>query len=409
MDTEQNKTIKDALASRVDFFKLIIVGILLALGINLISSALDKLVNIPNLILLLGAFLVLASLAFFAFEIFGTRKMSRTVEAMLIYSRENNSLIAVNEYSFSEEVTRTMKAIFTENKAFQMIWEKEPLVSRSYRQNKDSENLLEQNKQNDSSVDTESPPFLIITCVEDSEKSVETKSSYLLKEIIEFVILDRLSTHLTDYFAKLEGREIFVKEYLRDDMPTLLLENRILALLSSPLETRAPFSEFALSKNQPNGEIHLIIGQDGATYRRFNLVLPKGSTVFRPEQNVLCIENNRLSFSFKVEYSGASYLVPNDFLFLYAGTENIKNIDCKQITIHINAELKKGALLLPKGWSLYQWVDSFLDSITEFSSFDLFLEKINWNSLSAYFYIQARLRERRTQKLQENIGQEEVS
>jgi len=121
------KSLRDALADRGEFLRVILIGSLLALGINLITSVLDKVLGAQWLIITVGIVSTLLAILLLSLRIFGSRRIKKTVKAIIIYNRETNEIEPIHKYEFSEEISRIFKALFQENPAFRTIWDKEPL------------------------------------------------------------------------------------------------------------------------------------------------------------------------------------------------------------------------------------------------------------------------------------------
>jgi hypothetical protein len=220
--------------------------------------------------------------------------------------------------------------------------------------------------------------FSIVKVVEEDERE-KSKAEKILEETIEYLILEELSTHLATYFNEFKHNDKLIKEYSRNDFPEILLQNRIINLLSTPFEDRAIFTKAGMTKNPEEGEIVSIYGNDGSRFSKFDLVLPAGSTVSRIDDGLLLIENSRISLLIAIIYEGWGANFPPGFEYNYCGKIE-ENLDLYGLQIILNYTIKPKALLYGSKWNYHNWIDSFIDRLVEFASFDDFLKKIDWES-----------------------------
>jgi hypothetical protein len=89
--------------------------------------------------------------------------------------------------------------------------------------------------------------------------------------------------------------------YGRKDIPSVLLTNTFLELFSRPMAERPAFVGFGTD----NENTVYAIGADGVIFEKFDLTLPKGSAVKRPEKNKIVIETKKVKILMVVRYDGA--------------------------------------------------------------------------------------------------------
>jgi len=396
METNIPKTLRDRLARREDFIRVVVIGAVIALGINLLSVGISQLLPIDKPItLIVGAVVTTLSLLYLSKFIFGERHIGTAFKAFIVFDPVKKRIVPVREYAFSEEVYRAIRASFLENKALEAHWENEPLTKERMTNKKSDSNNSDANIETKKEADNISGTGDIFAFVsrQDSstiEKMPEPKAASILREAIEFVVLERLSLTLSEYFRSYADDDRYIKEYIRDDVPALLLQNRILSLLTTPLENRAVFLK-QLSKNPPKGEITLALGPDGAMYSRFDLVLPKNTKITRPDPGVLHLENERLELTLTTLYEGFWTSLPFDFIGFYVGYDPNK-VATLQVNIKVDAKIKTWGLFRTLGWEYFRWVDSFMEAVEKFASEDAFFSRINWNALSAHLYVISRQR-----------------
>ncbi|MFH1267189.1 MAG: hypothetical protein ABIK89_15785, partial [Planctomycetota bacterium] len=250
------------------------------------------------------------------------------------------------------------------------------------------------------------PSYVMIIKAHVPDPGEHPRSYALLREAAEYAIIHQLSLDLSAYFQDYSPDDKLVQEYTRSDVPQILLQNRVLSLLCTPLEERVPFIELSMSKHQPPGEIHSVHRLDGSVYSRFDLWLPSGSTLSRPSSNVLQLDSKRLSLTLKVVFKGINTNVPAGFLPFFFGVEP-RCFVTYQVDVRVTAVVKPWALLRQAGWRYYQWLDSFLDRLHEFLSFDDYLNRIQWDANYARLRIDHNSRKRRKQSEEQTLATEE--
>jgi hypothetical protein len=384
MDSE-SKYIGEILARRKEFIQLVCVAAILALGINLLAGSIIANKWLPKeaqtylaLALILGALVWVSVLSF------RRKAFVKEFEACFLLDSENN-IVAIHDYEFSSDLARTLNAVLRENSAFDSLWKLSPLSHKKKKESAtDSETTKTQKEQPSSD---RKPAYLAITKLTVPDERGEPKSATLLREAIEYIILDELSLHLSAYFNEYSDEDKYIKEYQRRDIPSLLLENRVLELLTTPFEERAAFvSMFKDDKSKPKGEIRTIYAEDGTVFDRFDLVLPAETIITRPKPGTICIENKRFLLTMTCSYQGFSGNIPLDFVALYLQKDPDK-IDVRQVTIGLEYKVKAFSLLRRSGWEYYHWVDSFSDTLEQKFSVDSFFRKIQWDSLSVLFQV----------------------
>jgi hypothetical protein len=376
------------LSRRKEFIQLVFVAAVLAFGISLLAGAvLDFQAVSRRTFELGGASLVVVALVWVLAITFETRKFSREFEAFFLFDPKTKRIIQIREYDFSEDLRQAIEATLLENKAFARTWSIEPLAKAQGRARRPGSDIADQGKDPKGKREPGAPDFLAITKVEWEGHAEQPKSAELLREAIEYVFLQHLSTHLSDYFADFPDEDLLVREYERKDIPSLLLENRILSLLTKPIEEREVFIKaFAGKGGTPEGDLYSIHSSDGAIYDRFDLRLPRETRITRPTAGTIVLENNRIKLSVMVDYDGSDALVPFDFVQFYVGEDPFE-VQAKHVGIQMEYEVKPLSLLRRGGWEYYQWVDTFATGFqTEMSAAEFF-RRIGWDTVSTLIHI----------------------
>lgn len=356
MTENKYSIIQSIISGHKNFIKLVVVAILLAFGINLISSQFVALtIFSPLVTVFLGLILCIISVLYLAANIFGGLIKNHTFDAFIVYDNEKNEIIPVPRYQFSENIYEYLEAAFKENSALKIIWEKKPLSGFFPGDGTDESNQ---------------------------------KSAQLVLEAAQYFLLNQLSTHLEDYFAEESFKKEKLIKYGRKDIPEVLLNNKFLELFSRPMDERPTFVEETFDEVEMPGEI-VCAYQNGAIYEKFNLVLPNKSNLSQPTDNKIEIETEKLKISITTLFEGFSTVLPEMFIEYYLGINDPIKCHVFALKIDMQIVMKLRALSSSSGWEYYHWVDSFLNIIEDKVSKNAFFEGINWESACTIFQCQS--------------------
>lgn len=376
--------VKRVLQSRKNLGQLLVVAVLLALGVNLISNWFaNKYSDYSWVVLATGSLLVFIAGLYLIRFLIKESSVSQKFEVALAFDQESKKHIEIDQYGFSEKFDKSLKAIIVENKALKASWESEKVFFRPEKrkitkdeEHKDNEVVADRKEKSEKEVSY----FSIVKQESEAEEESSSSKSILI-EIAEFCILEFLSLHLSAYFGHTPHEEDRIVVLEREHIPALLLDNRVLSLLSTPIEDRQIFVQSGIHKHPPEGVIHAIYASNGAVYERFNLTLPKGTSITRPQPGTIHLEHRHFSMSIICKFGCYSLNLPRYFEELYIGNDSVK-VDPRKMDISVSAQLKSSSLTLVSGWIYYQWIDSFIEYLKEKVSFDSFLNRIDWQSTS---------------------------
>lgn len=368
-----NKEILNSILNkRAELTKLIFVVFLLALGTGLIVNYLTKIFDANiSIILILGSLIVFIVFAYLIISILFDCK--REISASGIVAIKNNKVISIDRYDFSERLSDTLNAIFIENEALKQSWELDFKIEDN---SKDGETIVKNEKEIDAKEKAIS--YMSIVRVDKPENEIykEKNSHKILKEAVEYIFIEKLSTHLSTYFNNYSDEDKILKEFTRTDFPNILLQNRIINLLSSPFEDRPIFLK-AKMKKDVDGEIVAIMGSDGSRFSRFDLVLPRKSKVIRKNDGTLQIKSPKLTMEFTIKYGAFGATLPRGFEYNYLGIDS-KKISSTHIDINLKISINPLSLLVNRGWKYYNWIDSFIMGFDKMISFEKFISRIDW-------------------------------
>jgi hypothetical protein len=173
-----------------------------------------------------------------------------------------------------------------------------------------------------------------------------------------------------------------VRRHERKDIPDILLSNRFLELFSKPTEDRAIFA----SKQEDN--VVAYFGKN-SYYSKFNLILPNGSKVLRDKSGSIVIRNGLMRLEFSVNFQSMGYVLPHKFIERYLGRkqveslESMRRISVYEVPLRVSISIRMISLLRGRVWRQEQWIDSFMESIRLFWDGQLFLERIQWDTVQA--------------------------
>lgn len=359
MKDSLNKSVKQALSSRRDFLQLVLIGVLLALATNILATAITSKTD-WLLTTIIGALILIGVIIFAIRAALAARVIYRSFDAALVLSPDDLQPVETEVYEFSGEIASILKAAFYENKAFADAWLREPVTKYWH-------------------FDTEHATM---------SRVQEDAGLRLLNEALETWLLQALSVHLTDYYDQLDESEEHTVRFEREHVPSLLFENRILNLLSSPIADRSAFLETpdstAEQANQRDSE-DKVYGQYGpgdALFEKLELVLPKGSKLTRQRSGAFIIDTPRLFLSLGARHEGFTAHLPRRFVSHFYGPNPLETPSLL-IRIELSGRVKPLGLLRGQGWELYRWVDSFADYIEAAASVEALLKRIQWPAVEA--------------------------
>jgi len=387
-------SLRDALDTRRELGRLLVVAALLAISVNLISSEISTLLPEPlplgrvgvlsHPALWLGLVLLVGCLWYLAQVVFRSRVLGGSFSGFVILNPEDAEIVPVREYELTTELRRALRAVFLENKALEAAWKQHP-ISRP------KPPRPPEPPQPEKPVRGPRDGFIAVVRREVEEDTEEPKAAALLREALEYVVLERLSTHLRDFFEHRSSSKMkLVREYKREDVSSLLLQNRVLNLLCTPIENRIAFADSGNLSSDAGGEVHLIMGPDGQVYSRFDLMLPTDTVISRPEPGLLRLSHKRIVVDIRIAYDGFGANLSREFLAYYVGIDPML-ADVRLVRIEVEGRVPRWSLLRSAGWEYYRWFDSFSDRLETLVSRDALLKRINWDALSAHLFVSTRL------------------
>ncbi len=341
-----NRVVENISVSRTALFEILIAGFFIGVCASITGSIFFDELKSNLLLVSSGVIIVLAICIWLLSKKFTkSGKANISVHGFIVYLKESKQLKSIPRYHFSESIGRHISSAFSENEALKRQWENEPLVN-AFSSKKD----------------------------ERADASLK-----LVREAAEYYVIEKLSTHLTDYFNKQHYDKSELTEFSREDVPSILLSNRFLELFSAPMEDRAVFDS---ERNAPrNGTVIMSMGKGGAFYSRFDLVLPNGAKVTR-ENDAIVIETSSFKLTMAIHCEGTGYVTPRNFERYYLGLDSHRDYRDFNVRFEAGVEFKLLATLKKSKWNYHAWLDGFFHSIERDMSGDQFFDKIAWETVA---------------------------
>jgi hypothetical protein len=345
--------LSDFLLGRTSLIELMLVAIFISFGVSTIAGSITlfKWFN-PEYGILIGVVLCILSLIYLFFRAFGNRTKNQRFDGFFVYSKKDNTLVEIPRYRFADSVRDDLNSAFAENSALKLIWDKEPINT-----------------------------FLSYDKKKKQWVKKEPRAAKLLKEAVEYYLLEKLSIHLTDYYNNGNFREKDIYEFQRSQIPDVLLSNRFLELFSKSMDERPMFAERNINDNNFIGETVMAFGKNGATYQKFDLVLPRKSKVTRIKENQIEIKTRRFTMVLSVDFDGTNTVLPRGFEKYYLLRERFDDASAYKVHIDVSIKFNLFSIFSMRSWGHYKWVDSFLKVLDESISQEKFFEMINWENV----------------------------
>ena len=343
--SEHKNTLAAMLAGKREFLRLVTLAIVLSFSVGVLASLFAASTVVPTIaIYVTAALLTTTVLLLLAADIRQKLAFEDKLEGVLFIDGAKNELIDVRGYELANDLSRAMAAVKAESRAIYSEWENDPLVQKKER----GEPSPAPADRGHNPEAREKTSYISIVRVEvDDDHLTKQKASRLLDEALQFVLLEELSTHLSTYFTNSNSDQI--SELSREDIPAFLLQNRVLNLLTTPIEQRDVFLKaFPSQENRPDGVLYSLWGSDGSMYSRFDLNLPKDSKVSFLSRGALRIETKRLDLEISGRYTGSSASVSHAFVNHYMG-RSLDEVDVRNVEVILKGRVKPLALLSDKG------------------------------------------------------------
>ena len=331
-----------------------------ALGVNLCATGLAmKLDKEYSLLLIIsGLFLSLGFLIYHYYKRIIGLNRTFEIKGFQIYNRDTKELVMTPGYQFSDRSYIQLKAAFSENQTIKSLWNMVGLAKTDY----DPSNHIYPTR-------------------------IKTDADDLFTELIEYNVLDVLSSALSTYFDSSKSKELII--IWPEDTIDTLLTNRFLNMFSGDPKKRKGFitGNGDNVTDPPNIRAMVRTGTYFAYYARFVLILPPKSTLRREGKSIV-IDNPLFAVKVSSIFEGTSASIPEAFKCDYLGIpERSPDYSDLRFTVRIEVRFKFRAFF-SKDKHDYLWIDDFIDSLNRTMSQEVFFEEIRWDTAQTVMFCQ---------------------
>ncbi|MGN0319240.1 MAG: hypothetical protein ACI4E1_15050 [Lachnospira sp.] len=348
------KTIDNYRKEKHESVNIIVFSVILSTFINIISGALYEIYDFNPLVYVVCGSIVIVILILISL-LYRIHKLNVSIEykgMFIIDKHDKNRLINIPNYRINNDMTKYLKSSFVENKVIKKIWEEGDFQKFDFFQSDDKGRIY---AKCDDSIN-------------------------LLLELIEYSLIENFSIFISDYFNALHLHSK-VKKWSKDSIPDLLLTNRFLKLFSEDMNNRNIFMEDTegcdTSTIECEGTV-LVSYKNGALFRRFDLYLPKGTTIHKNDKNSITIDTKLFILTIHYLYGGFSTVVDKEFYKYYIGNDGIINYHPYQFNINISVKYKCLSAFKPYDWKYYNWLDEYINELEHYCNKNTFLNDIGW-------------------------------
>ena len=353
------------LSIRSNLVDLVAVAVAIGLGIGLAATGLSLRLDQSGAVQLwLGTLLTVGGCSYLVSKAVPKVNKSFVFEGVLVVRKINNEVVPIDRYELATDTARNVAALTAENKALGRAWADGSLGNF---------NITDEGSQRRASATTK-----------------------LAQEAVEYFVLHKFSLHLSDHFnnnPRVSDEEI--QRIGRQEVPSVLLDNRFLELFSKPMDEREAFMAHSDQAIPPgNGSVVWATGKGGAIFDHFELMLPNGAVISRMNATSVRVRTGRLLMQINAGFEGFSAVLPDRFEEFYLGMR-LDDVDSYMVNLRIDVKFAWWALFTPAGWEYYRWLDSFVEEMSKTFSFERFVADVGWHAaLTAHVIERAAAAER---------------
>ena len=345
----KNSPIKQIKKTQFNIIQLILTTVLIASGVNfLVTGAVSHFENKSgSLLIIIGISLIVLTVIISLIIDFKKSKIKEIINAVISYDPQKQELIKIPKYKLSEDLIHYLNAACIESKDIKSLWRKDKLDLKHIH--------------ND--IDPKS------TFVELSQ------SAAVLNQLVEYLILNKLSLTTVDYFNKPTFDKRKLIQLTELNVPDIVVTNMFLSLFSKDISQREAFD------NNCNKSIVMAYGKNGEIYDKFELSLPKKCQIIRKKPNTIILKHPLFKLELTPAFSGFNTALPKGFTQEYIKADFLK-IQSYKFYIGVTLKFSWKAIFIGKS-IYYDWIDTFLDKLHNDMDFDRFIENIHWDIVSA--------------------------
>ena len=178
--------------SKQTIFEIVITTVIISIGINFVVLGISNELDFNNnlMLIIIGCILIILSLLITSFQKFKQANRNVIIEAALVYDNANREILDIDGYAFSYDVCKYLNAALSEDKNIEAMWIKDRLAMTHIF------NEVEPDK-----------TFIGVS-----------RSGALLNQLLEYIVLKKMSTLTTDYFNHLKYNKDKITRIQRDEI-----------------------------------------------------------------------------------------------------------------------------------------------------------------------------------------------
>lgn len=351
-----------------NLYKNLVLVALLSTGISLVANHFTNIFPFSNVPLWIGLACLIITIGLYLLSFYKNKSFAIKSDFVFVTDMRGR-MLPIPRYHAETSLMSDLKSVFVENKAYETIWYK---------------SFQREEKKDKRGGDRD---FVSISKVKFEKDKLEEilkrdcKGFSIMTEAIEYRFLDWLSNNQEEYFSSFE-EEDKLSILRRKDIPSFLLDNRIIEVLSKPIEQREKFINH-LDDIPENEDVHYLKGDDNAEYQKFELKLPKNSSLSRRD-GWLQIKNRYYKLYFKGDFLGFNYQPPEGFEYLYIGDPNSIPYF---VNLELKVELNPWFFIMFNDWKYLKWIDTVYGNFLNYFSFDHFIESIGYREMMTRFIV----------------------
>lgn len=316
-----------------------------ACGVSLLSTAIATNLT-PWLQVSIGSALVLVTISGLLAGRFRKMEQTLTFESVIAVDTHTGDIWTIPGYRFSMDATRLLRACFIEDETLRKDWQ--------------------QSVQELSGSFTEYPETL----------------NELAREVAEHLAFSQLATTMSDELLTGDFKFKHLKDHEADDITDIRDENRITKLVSQPVESRPDFQDFHTMES--TGKLFAATTETGNYFERLSLPVPRGSKIYRDEDNSLVIRSRYVQLKIQAESTTFSG-VHGQFLENYVGL-NPYRADLIENQIYIDINFRRKLLRTKTARLHLDWAERVISELREYLSFEDWLHFIGWEQKKIWLH-----------------------
>jgi hypothetical protein len=332
------KPIAAAREQKAALFNIFLTAILIALSVNLLTAYLSTTFNANPNILLYSSIVALLIAALLIKKLLAPQSsIVIRLRGAFAYKKSDDDIkkIKIIGYRFNDDFCQYLRSFLRENKAYGKIFF-ETENNEVYRNNKfDPDNLTYHS---------------------------------IINSVLEFTILRKLHLHLNTYFVENEIDNTKITTITRDQLEPAVLKNRVLDLITKDMRERETFMRD--SEGSSKGIVCMATGKDGAIYERLSIELPPKSKIHRNTTGHLVVSNQIFDITIWPMYEGCATVLPHELMPSISKQSSTDYFTPNLITLKLCIQMKRFALVSQETMEMYEWLDSFIEELTEYISTD---------------------------------------